>query len=124
MIKNKYHNKKITTADGKFDSKYEYEIWCRLKLLEKANKISQLQRQVPFELISTIKTNNETLRKIRYIADFVYIDENGKKIAMDSKGKPTEIYLLKKRLFILKYVKSGEWYFIEKYRNKEVVYKY
>ena len=49
---NKYGNVKTVTSDGiKHDSIKEANRWCELKLLERAGKITDLQRQVPFELI-------------------------------------------------------------------------
>lgn len=102
---NKYHNKKIDTPDGKFDSKYEYQKWCELKLLEKNGNISDLHRQVKFELIPSIKTACETLRSISYYADFIYIKE-GVMYVVDSKGYNTDVFQIKKRLLILK-LKQG-----------------
>lgn len=113
----KYHNVTILTREGKFDSKYEYEVWCQLKLMEKAGKIRQLERQYPFEIIPQLKTSAGTLRAIKYIADFVYTDsETGDYFAIDTKGFETETYKLKKRLFILNY---PNWTFIERKRNKK-----
>lgn len=112
----KYHNTKLTTPDGKFDSKYEYEEWCNLKFLEKGNVISELQRQVPFEIVPTIKTTAGTLRGIKYIADFVYV-ENGILKVVDTKGFETDLYNLKKRLFISRYINSGSA-FIERKKGK------
>lgn len=112
---NKYHNLKTYTEEGKFDSRYELKVWNELKLLEQAHVISDLQRQVPFELIPTIKTNAGTLSKISYVADFVY-KEGNQWYALDSKGFETKEFKLKKRLFILKY---GDVYkFIERKRGK------
>ena len=48
---NKYHNKKVVVDGKKFDSKKEAERYQALKMLENANIISNLSRQVPFELI-------------------------------------------------------------------------
>lgn len=103
--RNKYHNKKLDTDDGKFDSKYEYQKWCELKLLEKNGNISDLHRQVKFELIPSIKTACETLRSISYYADFVYI-EGGTMFVVDSKGYNTDVFQIKKRLLIQK-IKQG-----------------
>ena len=47
----KYKSKKVMVGGEVFDSKKEYNRWRELCLLEKAGKISDLQRQVPFELI-------------------------------------------------------------------------
>ena len=116
MMYSKFHNKKITTDEGTFDSKYEHEEWCRLKLLERAGEIFELQRQVQFDLIPTIKTTAGTLREIKYIADFVYLEKNVWKV-VDSKGFETPEYKIKKRLFILQYVNQN-MVFIERKKGK------
>lgn len=73
-------------------------------MLVRAGKIKDLELQPKFELIPTIRTEAETLRKVYYIADFKYIDlESGKVIVEDVKGFKTDVYLLKKRLFLQKY---------------------
>lgn len=44
----------------------------------------------------------ETERKIYYVADFCYI-QKGKIIVEDVKGKKTDVYKLKRKLFLYKY---------------------
>ena len=101
----KYGNIKTTTSDGiTHDSIKEANRWCELKLLERAGKISGLQRQVKYELIP--KQGSE--RAVNYIADFVYT-ENGKQVVEDVKGFRTKEYKLKKRmLFYFKGIKIKE----------------
>lgn len=101
---NKYRNKK-TVVDGiEFDSKAESNRYIELKLLEKAGQIKDLSLQVPFELIPSYKKNGKTIRAAKYIADFVYYDnEKEKQIIEDTKGFKTEEYKLKKKLFEYKY---------------------
>ena len=96
----KYHNKK-TIIDGiEFDSKKEANRYLELKLLQKANKISNLRLQVPFVLIE--KSNYG--RTIKYIADFVYYDNDAKNdVIEDTKGYRTDVYKLKKRLLAERY---------------------
>lgn len=118
----KYHNKKIKTEDGTFDSKYEYEEWCRLKLLEHAGIIKNLYRQVQFSLIPTIRTTEETLRGISYFADFVY-EENGVMHIVDTKGFETPEYKIKKRLLINQYVNDNTVFVERKKHKKEKIYK-
>ena len=91
----KYHAVK-TEIDGiKFDSRKEAKRYQELKLLEKAKVIKDLRLQVPFVIIE----KSEHGRAIRYIADFVYYDnEKGKEIIEDTKGFRTDVYKLKKRL--------------------------
>lgn len=84
----------MSTPDGWFDSQKEYRRWCELKLLERAGKISNLKRQVEFELIPKMGR----LRAIKYIADFVYL-QDGQQVVEDVKGGPkTRVYMLKWRL--------------------------
>jgi hypothetical protein len=118
----KYHNKKIKTEDGTFDSKYEYEEWCRLKLLERSGAIRNLMRQVPYVLIPTIRTTAGTLKQITYYADFVY-EENDVNVIYEVKGFKTKEYLIKKRLLIQQYVIDKGYVFIESSKNKKIVYK-
>ena len=122
MFINKYRNIKINTPDGTFDSKYEYEEWCRLKLLERAGIIINLQRQVPFLLIPTIRTTEETLREISYFADFVY-EENGIMHIVDTKGFATDVYNIKKRLLINQYVNDTTLFVERRKHKKDKIYK-
>ena len=98
----KYHNSKLQTPDGIFDSIKEYNRWCELKLLQRAGKISDLQRQVRFVLIPTQKENGKVAEyPATYIADFVYT-ENGRQVVEDSKGAKTKEYILKRK--VLRYL--------------------
>lgn len=101
---NKYGAKKITAPDGqKFDSKREYHRWCILKLMERGGKISNLKRQVTFELIPTQRETSTEVYKAgpqkglpkpgavlekacTYVADYVYKDSYGKIHVEDVKG--------------------------------------
>ena len=118
----KYHNKKISTEDGTFDSKYEYEEWCRLKLLERGGAIRNLMRQVPYVLIPTIRTTAGTLKQITYYADFVY-EENGIVCMVDTKGFETETYKIKKRLLINQYVTEQRVFIERKKGKKDKIYQ-
>lgn len=114
----KYHNQKIKTIDGDFDSKKEYSDWLTLKLREKIGEIYGLERQKKFELIPAIKTSVETLKSVSYVADFVYFDrELDSWVAMDSKGFKTDVYQIKKKLFIKNY---PEWIFREKGKIQKI----
>ena len=94
----KYRNKK-TVVDGiTFDSKKEAGRYIELQMLLRAGEISDLQLQVPFELMPTIKLNGETYRSIKYVADFVYRDKAGNTVVEDAKGMRTDVYKMKKKL--------------------------
>ena len=99
MRMNKYGAKKVTAPDGqKFDSMKEYNRYCVLKLLQRAGKISDLKRQVKFELIP----KQEGELTCNYVADFTYY-QNGEYIVEDVKGCKTDVYKIKKKLMRWRY---------------------
>lgn len=83
---NKYNAKKVKIGVEPFDSKAEATRWAELMFCQKAGKISNLRRQVRYDLIPPQKKpSGGTERAIYYIADFVY-QQNGKEIVEDVKG--------------------------------------
>ena len=113
--RNKYHNRKYS-ADGEvFDSKKEYQRWQELKLLEKAGEITELRRQVPFELLPNQREPDKIgprggrkpgriiERKAVYVADFVYRDRAGQEVIEDCKGMRTKEYILKRKLLLFRF---------------------
>lgn len=102
---NKYHNKKVIVNGIKFDSKKESKRYQQLKILEKANLISELELQKIFELQPKYtNANGEHIRAITYKADFYYYDNQKQKyIIEDTKGVKTEVYKIKKKLLEYKY---------------------
>ncbi len=99
---NKYRNKKVQVDCYVFDSIAESKRYKELALLEKVGKIENLQLQPKFLLQESFKKNGKTYRKIEYIADFMY-EEKGQVIVEDVKGKETEAFKLKHKLFEKKY---------------------
>ena len=103
----KYKNEKDVRIIGNkkyvFDSKREAKCFDDLYRQQQLGIIKNLKTQPSYELIPTLKHGDKTLRKISYIADFTYIDQNGNKIVVDAKGFQTDVYKLKKRLFIMYY---------------------
>ena len=111
----KYHNEQ-TKIDGiVFDSKKEANRYRELKLLEKAGEISDLKRQVKYELIpAQYDTKDEWVsptrvrqrvvcveKAVTYYADFVYKDKmTGETMVEDAKGVRTEVYKIKKKLML------------------------
>ncbi len=93
----KFRNKVTDTPDGKFDSEAEYRYWCHLKLRQRAGEITDLERQVVFELAPSVVVNGRKRPPIRYVADMQYW-EAGKLVVADVKGVVTEGYRLKRHL--------------------------
>ena len=113
---NKYGNKKVEYDGITFDSKKEAIRYAELKLLEKSGHIKDLQRQVKFVLIPSLretptekytrgakkgqfKLGKVIEREVAYIADFVYL-ENGKTVVEDTKGMKTKDYIIKRKLML------------------------
>ena len=110
--KNKYHAKKVTICGIEFDSKKEGMRWLLLKDMERTGEITDLQRQVPFELLPAIyrdevvhlKTKDKVERRlvqraVHYVADFVY-NKDGKQVVEDTKGLRLPDYILKKKMML------------------------
>ena len=109
---NKYHNEKF----GDFDSRKEEARYGELLLLQRAGKISELRRQVPFELIPAqrepdtkgprggVMRGKTIEHAVKYVADFVYYDhEAGRDVVEDVKGVRTPEYILKRKLMLWRY---------------------
>ncbi len=113
--KNKYYNVKTKTSDGSvFDSMKEARRWEQLLLLQRAGKITSLQRQVAYELLPNqyetyeryskkgerLKDGTRLVeRKVEYVADFAYADaETGMLTVEDTKGVKTQDYIIKRKL--------------------------
>lgn len=95
----KYGNKK-TELDGiVFDSKAEAKRYSQLRMLERAGQISDLQRQVKFELVRGVRLYGRSRPAIKYIADFVY-NQGGHQVVEDVKGMLTPVYRLKRHLMM------------------------
>ncbi len=97
---NKYGAVKTTTYDGiRHDSKKEAKRWLELNLLQRAGEISELRRQVKYELIPKIGKHRATY----YVADFVYKDKDGREIVEDTKSSATannQVFRLKEKLML------------------------
>ena len=89
----KYHARRTSGYASAKEAKRAAE----LKLLEKAGKITDLQEQVIFTLLPAAKDWGYPAA-LRYICDFVYVDEHGKQQIEDCKGYRTDVFIMKKRL--------------------------
>lgn len=122
-LKNKLNAHKVEYDGFTFGSKKEAVRWAELKLEAKAGRITDLDRQVTFELIPAHyeeiptgefykkgekkgqpKTKRVCIEKaVTYVADFVYM-ENGKKIVEDTKGckegMTYNYFVLKRKLML------------------------
>ena len=113
----KYGNKKCQFMGIVFDSQREMERYKDLYFLQKAGKIKNLRTQVAFVLIPEQRETSHELykagpkkgekkpgklieKKCEYIADFVYIGEDGQYVVEDAKGVRTKEYMIKRKLML------------------------
>ena len=121
--KNKLNAYTVEYDGFTFGSKKEAIRWAELKLEAEAGRITDLQRQVPFELIPAHyeevptgevykigkKKGQPKMKKVcienavKYVADFVYT-QNGEKVVEDTKGCRVGItynyFVLKRKLML------------------------
>lgn len=87
-----------TEVDGvNFASKREAKRYGELRLLERVGEISGLELQVKMPIAINGK------HVCFYMADFCYLDKEGKPIVEDCKGFRTDVYKLKKKMIEAQY---------------------
>ena len=96
----KYNAKKVEYQGYIFDSKFECTYFVYLQELEKKGEITNLQRQVKYELLArqTDSKGKFLYHPIYYVSDFEY-DIQGVHKTVDTKGIPTPDFKLKQKLF-------------------------
>lgn len=115
---NKYRNNKVVSETGEtYDSRKEYNRHQELLLLERAGEITDLKRQIKYELIPTqrepdtigprggIKKGKVIERPCYYYADFQYKDKDGNLVVEDVKSPVTRTtaYTIKRKLMLERY---------------------
>lgn len=95
---NKYSARKIEVDGLTFDSQKEAARWFDLLNLQRAGMITDLQRQVRFDLHGQhMSLVSDKGRRLCYVADFVY-RRDGRQVIEDAKGFRTPEYKLKKAI--------------------------
>lgn len=101
---NKYRNKQTVIQGHVFDSKKESERYLELKQWQKEGKIRYLGLQPEYTLLEGfIDSQGKKHRPITYFADFEYVDMKHGFTIEDCKGMKTEVYKIKKKLFLAKF---------------------
>ena len=96
----KYKSRKYSIDGVVFDSKKEANRWFELVLLQMAGQVTDLKRQVKYELIPSQRVDGKVAeRACTYVADFVY-KQNGKTVVEDTKGFKTKDYIIKRKLML------------------------
>lgn len=112
---------KKTEIDGiVFDSKTESEYYVLLKRQKESGEIVDFSLQPRFELVPAVKKFGKTNRKMEYIGDFQILTHDNRTLIVDVKGKETEKFQLKRKIFDWRYpdlplvvvkkdAKTGKW---------------
>lgn len=98
--RNKYGNVKTAFGGKTFDSKKEAHRYAELLFLQNAGKISALQTQPRYPLLS-----KSGFKIADYVADFEYV-ESGRTVTEDVKSPITRknpVYRMKKKFFEAEY---------------------
>lgn len=96
----KYRSRKVVQNGIQFDSAKEARRWAILEQWAKIGAITDLRRQVAFELIpKQRRADGKAERACSYVADFSYV-ENGQTITEDVKGMKTREYVIKRKLML------------------------
>ena len=114
MYSGRFKPKKVENEYGVFDSKSEYERYLLLLDMERNGLITDLKRQVTYELLpkqtkvvrKELKTKVKEVVKVaeqdmKYTCDFTYYDKDGEFIAEEHKGSKwnvDEAVRIKKKL--------------------------
>ena len=114
MYSGRFKPKKVENEYGVFDSKSEYERYLLLLDMERNGLITDLKRQVTYELLpqqtkvvrKALKTKVKEVVKVveqdmKYTCDFTYYDKDGEFIAEEHKGSKwnvDEAVRIKKKL--------------------------
>ena len=108
VSENKYRNEICEVNGIRFDSRKEARRYEELMGMLEAGWITNLKLQHHFTLAGGFKMSDGTpVRRIEYIADFTYVDGEGRFIIEDVKSEITRknpVYAIKKKLM------AGEGY--------------
>lgn len=111
--RNKFGARKFRNAFGVWDSKAEFSRYCQLSFMQRDGLISELRRQVKYEIIPALKVVEEVRLKTKtklvervaekaahYTCDFQYV-QDGVLVIEDAKSEATrkeKDYVLRRKL--------------------------
>jgi hypothetical protein len=101
----KYNAKKVEIDGIKFDSKAEGEFYLHLKQQVAEHKILGFERQKRMLLQEgfSVEGVKGEIRPIFYVVDFIITENDGTLTYVDVKGMETDVFKLKKKLFMKRY---------------------
>lgn len=100
----KYNNRKVVINGISFDSYMESRYYLYLIKLQKCGVVKDIQLQVPFVLQDAFTDEcGKKHQAITYVADFVVAYADGREEVIDVKGKVTQTFRNKRKMFIARY---------------------
>ena len=101
----KYNAKKVEVDGIKFDSKAEGEYYLHLKQQVAERQILGFERQKRMLLQEgfNVEGVKGKIRPIFYVVDFIITENDGTLTYVDVKGMETDVFKLKKKLFMKRY---------------------
>ena len=101
----KYNAKKVEIDGIKFDSKAEGEYYLHLKQQVTERQILGFERQKRMLLQEgfSVEGVKGKIRPIFYVVDFIITENDGTLTYVDLKGMETDVFKLKKKLFMKRY---------------------
>jgi len=101
----KYNAKKVEIDGIKFDSKAEGEYYLHLKQQVTERQILGFERQKRMLLQEgfSVEGVKGKIRPIFYVVDFIVTENDGTLTYIDVKGVETDVFKLKKKLFMKRY---------------------
>ena len=101
----KYNAKKVEIDGIKFDSKAEGEYYLHLKQQVTERQILGFERQKRMLLQEAFNVEGVKgkIRPIFYVVDFIITENDGTLTYVDVKGMETDVFKLKKKLFMKRY---------------------
>ncbi|OFF72976.1 hypothetical protein BJM21_00815 [Listeria monocytogenes] len=104
--RSKYNAKKVVIDNIKFDSKAEAAYYEQLKLLKMSGEVVSFDLQPEFILQDSFVKNGKKYHAIKYRADFLVRYKDGHEELIDVKGMLTNEFILKRKLFEMRYMQS------------------
>ena len=97
----KYRNEPVWLGEERFDSRREADAWLQLVERERRGEITELRRQVPFDLCCPTPGDDAVVAQ--YLADFTWREHDGVFVVADAKGIRTPVFRLKAKWMALQH---------------------
>lgn len=97
--RSKYGARSVVIDDIRFASKREGDRWLFLKIRLVLGEITDLERQVTYQLAESVRIEGEKRARpaLRFTADFRYV-ERGKTVVEDAKGYADKSFRIRQHL--------------------------